>query len=75
DPDIDTWTRYESLVNLAFLSAPATIMCTYDERAFPARVLANALTTHPGVACGRETTASATYRVPEDLLLDVFHSR
>lgn len=74
DPDIDTWTRYESLVNLAFASSPATILCTYDEHAFPAEVLADALKTHPAVAYGRETTASASYRGPEDLLLGAFHT-
>jgi transcriptional regulator with XRE-family HTH domain len=72
DADIDTWTRYESLVNLAFASSPATILCTYEERAFPAEVLADALRTHPEIACGRETTASASYRGPEDLLLGAF---
>ena len=74
DPDIGTWTRYESLVNLAFASTPATIMCTYDQRAFPAEVVADALRTHPEVACGRETTASASYLDPEDLLLGAFHT-
>lgn len=69
DSGIDAWTRYESLVNLAFASSPATIMCTYDERAFAAEVVAGALSTHPEVACGRETTASASYRGPEDFLL------
>ena len=74
DREIDTWTRYESLVNLAFASSPATILCTYDERAFPDEVLADALRTHPEVACGRETTASVSYRGPEDLLLGAFHT-
>ena len=37
DDEITTWTRYESLVNLAFASSPATIICTYDEAAFPDR--------------------------------------
>jgi transcriptional regulator with XRE-family HTH domain len=75
DTDLDMWNRYESLVNLAFASSPATIMCTYDERAFPAEVVADALRTHPEVACGAETTASPDYRGPEDLLLGAFHIR
>ena len=74
DLDIETWTRYESLVNLAFASAPATIMCTYDERDFPVEVVADALRTHPEIACGTETTASPSYRGPEDLLLGAFHT-
>jgi transcriptional regulator with XRE-family HTH domain len=72
DPDIATWTRYESLVNVAFASSPATIICTYDERSFPPEVVADALRTHPQVACGTETTASTSYRGPEDLLLGAF---
>ena len=74
DPDIETWNRYESLVNLAFASSPATIICTYDERAFSAELLADALRTHPEIAHGRETTASASYRGPEDLLLGASYS-
>jgi transcriptional regulator with XRE-family HTH domain len=74
NPEIDTWTRYESMVNLAFASSPATILCTYDEQAFPAEVLADALRTHPGVARGRETSVSASYRGPEDLLLNALHT-
>ena len=74
DPDIATWTRYESLVNLAFASSPATIMCTYDERDFPATVIADALKTHPEVVCGTATTASPSYRGPEDFLLGVLQT-
>ncbi|MEY2571603.1 MAG: hypothetical protein QOE63_1953 [Acidimicrobiaceae bacterium] len=69
DDEIAAWTRYESLVNLAFASSPATILCTYDERAFPSHVVADSHTTHPEIVCGIEATASARYRSPEDLLL------
>ena len=74
DFDIATWTRYESLVNLAFASAPATIICTYDERDFPATVIADALQTHPAVAHGNDTTVSHSYRGPEDVLLGALHT-
>ena len=70
DDDIAMWTRYESLVNLAFASSPATIMCTYDEQAFPVEVVANAHRTHPQLAHGSGATASPVYREPEDFLLD-----
>jgi transcriptional regulator with XRE-family HTH domain len=69
DAEIAAWTRYESLVNLAFASSPATILCTYDERTFPASVVADAHTTHPEIVCGDAATASARYQRPEDLLL------
>jgi transcriptional regulator with XRE-family HTH domain len=70
DAEIARWTRYESLVNLAFASSPATIVCTYDEQAFPAAVVVNARRTHPHVTAGSDTTASSTYQEPEDFLLD-----
>jgi transcriptional regulator with XRE-family HTH domain len=69
DAQIAAWTRYESLVNLAFASSPATILCTYDERTFSASDVANAQRTHPEIVCGSSATASASYQRPEDLLL------
>ena len=70
DAEIAKWTRYESLVNLAFASSPATIMCTYDERSLPVEVVASACQTHPEMVHGNDTTASSSYRRPEDFLLD-----
>jgi transcriptional regulator with XRE-family HTH domain len=70
DADTTAWFRYESLVNLAFASAPATIVCPYDTRSFPEEVVAEARRTHPEVAHGSIATESATYREPEDFLLD-----
>jgi transcriptional regulator with XRE-family HTH domain len=69
DAEIAAWTRYESLVNLAFATSPATIICTYDERSFPVDVVADARRTHPELAHGTEVTASPTYRAPDELLL------
>jgi len=36
--EIREWTRYESIINLTFANAPATILCTYDARSLPASV-------------------------------------
>jgi transcriptional regulator with XRE-family HTH domain len=69
DAEIAAWTRYESLVNLAFASSPATILCTYDEQTFSPSDVANAHRTHPEIVCGNSATASAGYQRPEDLLL------
>jgi transcriptional regulator with XRE-family HTH domain len=63
------WNRYESLVNLAFAPWPATIMCTYDERAFAKEPLAHAGRCHPVIAHAGTVTANPTYRDPSDLLL------
>ena len=67
--EIAAWTRYESIVNLAFASAPATIVCTYDTEALPRDVVADAHRAHPTVADGSIGTANPSYRDAEDLLL------
>ena len=63
------WTRYESMINLAFASSPATIVCPYDVRAVPTDVVADAHRTHPEVTHGPNNSASRTYREPADFLL------
>ena len=42
EEQIAAWTRYESLVNLAFASSPATVVCTYDERLHSPEAIAEA---------------------------------
>jgi transcriptional regulator with XRE-family HTH domain len=64
------WMRYESMINLAFASLPATILCPYDVRAVSADVVADAHRTHPQITQGTKNVASHTYREPEDFLLD-----
>jgi hypothetical protein len=66
---VATWARYESLVNLAFASSPATLVCTYDERSFSSEAIADAHATHPELTDGEEATASPTYLEPADYLL------
>jgi transcriptional regulator with XRE-family HTH domain len=70
DAEFTAWTRYESLLNLACASLPATILCPYDARAVPAAVIAAAHRTHPAVARGTGITANAEYWKPEDFLLE-----
>jgi transcriptional regulator with XRE-family HTH domain len=69
EPETAAWFRYESLVNLAFAAAPATIVCAYDTTAFPAAIIEVARHTHP-VAHGAVLADSTTYRETEDFLLD-----
>ena len=66
--EITAWFRYESLVNLAFASAPATIVCPYDTRSVPAEVVADARRTHPEVAPA-SVVAGPAYESPEEFLL------
>jgi transcriptional regulator with XRE-family HTH domain len=44
---IRSWACYESLINLVFGDAPATVLCPYDTRKLDARVLEHARATHP----------------------------
>jgi transcriptional regulator with XRE-family HTH domain len=67
--EITAWFRYESLVNLAFASAPATIVCSYDTRSLAHEVVADACRTHPEVAHRSAAIEGATYQEPEDFLL------
>ena len=70
---VSTWTRYESFVNVAFAASPTTFLCSYDDRSWPADVIAHARRTHPEVTHGTDTTANPEYRGPEDLLIDAPH--
>jgi transcriptional regulator with XRE-family HTH domain len=67
--EITAWFRYESLVNLSFASAPATIVCPYDTRFVPPEVVAEARRTHPEVADSSVVVGGPTYEAPEDFLL------
>lgn len=70
DAEITAWTRYESLINVALASVPATIVCAYNTTTLPEEIVEEARRTHPEVAHDSDTTASADYRSPEDFLLE-----
>jgi transcriptional regulator with XRE-family HTH domain len=70
DAEIPGWTRYEGFVNLAFASSPTTFICTYDDRSWPADVIADARRTHPEVVDGAAASVNREYRGPEDFLID-----
>lgn len=58
------WTRYESAINAAFADRPLLILCAYDERALPGRIVADARRTHPCLLTGHDTQPSADYVEP-----------
>ncbi|MEU7581512.1 anti-sigma factor RsbA family regulatory protein [Streptomyces sp. NPDC041068] len=61
------WTRYESLVNVAFAGSGHWIVCPYDARVLPDDVLADVRPTHPEVALGTGGPAvSGGYADPTD---------
>jgi anti-sigma regulatory factor (Ser/Thr protein kinase) len=53
--------RHEALLNLAFASAPATIVCPYDAGALAPSVLAGAECTHPAFLRNGQTQSAAGY--------------
>jgi transcriptional regulator with XRE-family HTH domain len=71
EAEIPAWTRYESYVNLAFASSPTSFICTYDDRSWPADVVADARRTHPELVTGGDAaTVNPQYRAPQDFLID-----
>jgi transcriptional regulator with XRE-family HTH domain len=68
ETQLEDWFRYESIINVAFASSPATIVCSYDVRSVPDSVLTNARRTHPEVA-GAHVITNPRYANPEDFLL------
>ncbi|MET1076094.1 MAG: sensor histidine kinase [Umezawaea sp.] len=46
------WTRYESILNLAFANSAASIVCPYDTRVVPVEVVDDARRTHPDLVTG-----------------------
>ncbi|MFF7859310.1 anti-sigma factor RsbA family regulatory protein [Streptomyces sp. NPDC007904] len=58
------WTRYESVINIAFASCPAWIVCPYDIRVLPEAVVADARRTHPQLVTGPAVHASDHYLPP-----------
>ncbi|MFI9248285.1 anti-sigma factor RsbA family regulatory protein [Streptomyces sp. NPDC053086] len=62
--EIAEWTRYESIINMAFADCPAWIVCPYDAHVLPPPVLADARRTHPQLVTGATTESSVHYAAP-----------
>ncbi len=67
--EIAEWMRYESIINLSLAASPATIMCPYDARSLPKRVVDSAHRNHPEVVSAGTAAPSPAYHDPEDALL------
>lgn len=63
------WTRYESLLNVAFAACPVTIVCPYNTKSVGADVLDCAAKTHPETTGDTQPT-SPSYLAAEHFLLD-----
>jgi anti-sigma regulatory factor (Ser/Thr protein kinase) len=55
--DLETagWKRFEASLNIAFATAPAWMICSYDQRSLSPDVLADARRTHPQLSDGRQS--------------------
>ena len=60
------WARHESVVNVAFASLPATLICPYDARALPPGVLQHARETHPELVDAAGSSPSDSYEDPRE---------
>jgi transcriptional regulator with XRE-family HTH domain len=68
--EVRAWTRYESIINLVFAGAPATIRCPYNAQLTAPAVVAGSRTTHPKITDASGFTDSADYQEPEDALFN-----
>jgi anti-sigma regulatory factor (Ser/Thr protein kinase) len=64
EADIDSWVRYEAIVNRALAHHPLWIICGYDRREMPKPLLETALETHQEVLAD-DWAPSGDYRSPE----------
>jgi CheY-like chemotaxis protein len=62
---VAAWKAYESCLNLAFASVPASVVCPYDAGELPDGILADAERTHPALRSGQLTRPSLRYTDPE----------
>jgi anti-sigma regulatory factor (Ser/Thr protein kinase) len=60
-------TRHEALINLAFATAPVSILCPYDTSGLSQSVVEDAERTHPHLVCSVDEFVSAHYTDPVDL--------
>jgi len=62
---VAAWKGYESGINIAFASVPASVVCLYDASELPDGILADAERTHPALRSGQVTRPSPRYTDPE----------
>ena len=66
--DWTSWTRNEALLNSALATYDARVVCPYDRRILPARVVEDAGRTHPFLVDAVGRRASHEYSAPEVIL-------
>jgi transcriptional regulator with XRE-family HTH domain len=73
EAEVLLWTRYESLLNLAFAAWPMTIVCPYDEGSVHPEIVKQARLTHPHTIGHDGTTVSDAYAGPGGFSLEPGH--
>jgi transcriptional regulator with XRE-family HTH domain len=63
--EVAAWTRYESVVNLAFAAWPVSLMCPYDVSNADPQIIADARRTHPELLEDGNRQTSPYYEAPE----------
>lgn len=64
----NTWTRYESLLNIVFAPWPVSVNCLYDATTVPRQVRSDLHRTHPEVLTTEGSAVSTSYEPPEQFV-------
>jgi transcriptional regulator with XRE-family HTH domain len=64
--EMQTWVRYEALLNLSFAPLPMTLVCPYDETALDQAIVENARATHCRCIERGQSTANDQFADPVD---------
>jgi transcriptional regulator with XRE-family HTH domain len=67
--EIDTWVRYEALINLAFAALPMSLICPYNETVLDPAILRNARMTHCRCLERGQSTENPAFGDPLDFCL------
>ena len=69
--EVAEWKRYESALNVAWASTPASVVCPYDANELPEDIVSDATRTHPVLRRGRGSRPSPSYTDPEVFVRDL----
>lgn len=64
------WARYESLLNMSWSTAPATVLCPYDTRAVDRGIVNQARLTHSHTIQRGRVASSPVYADPSEFVLE-----
>jgi transcriptional regulator with XRE-family HTH domain len=73
EPEVDSWTRFESLFNLVFAAWPMTVLCPYDERTAQPEIVRHARLTHPHTIGPGNSPSGGDYADPGEFVLEHGH--